>query len=161
MDIDQAFINFLFEVRKKPISKATLEFPVHGTGICIDCHCEEGRYHFQTDINRRNRFNTKKASFQLRHNKTFVIRRLCLNNGIHENPPDIAPLDILRGYEGAEITTNHVHLFIPGYNDRWAIPLTRLPEINIEETDSLNIIFEKFLVYCNVESPSFKPTLHL
>lgn len=151
----------LFKLRKIPADNIIVEFPIHGEAIEIELKSPDGRYLFQADVNRKFPYNNTKTTYQLRHNKVVHIRRLDFNGG-HENPPGPAPLPELIKYEGMKfVNKNHMHLYVEGWGDKWAIPLEDLSELNISESDDLYEKMEKFFKYCTIESYNVTKVLML
>jgi hypothetical protein len=160
MNLTQDEANQLFELRKIPVSAIKIDFPFRGEEVEIELQNETGRIKFQADINRANKI-VSKVTFQLRHKKVFTIRRLDLN-GNHKNPPDEAPDVIFKGYEGYIFNReDHIHFYIDGYGERWALPLKIFTEIGISDQDELFEKMEKFFKYCNVESINVRKRLNL
>ena len=150
----------LFKLRKFPCEAAKVEFPLQGQFIEIELQNETGRIKFQADLNRANRI-TSKVTFQLRHKKIFVIRRLDLN-GNHKNPPAPAPDALFEGFEDYVFRSeDHVHFYVDGYNERWALPLRSLQNIGVLETDDIYEKMIKFFKYCQVENLELKITNNL
>ncbi len=143
-------IKLLFEMEKKPIKRASVNFPIHGNKVVVDLEGNE-RVFFKADINRRVRKNKSgKANYQVRYKNVVKIRRLDLK-GNHKNPEGPAPSNIFSRYEGYEfVEEDHVHIYVDGYDSRWALPLRELPEIGISNTDSLSEKLVKFFDYCNI-----------
>ena len=69
----------LFRMKKLPVSSLIVDFPESGNSIEIDLKSEEGRFKFIADVNRKGIVDTKRATFQLRYNVVFALRRLDLN----------------------------------------------------------------------------------
>ncbi len=121
---------------------------------------ETGRIKFQADVNRRNEI-INKATYQLRHNKIFSLRRLDLG-GSHKNPTAPAPDPIFEPYiDHFFYLEDHVHFYVEGYGARWALPLTVLPEIGIDISDDLFDKLKKFFDYCNIEELKINKILEL
>ena len=140
----------LFELKKYQIDNLSVDFPLQGQSIEIELQNQGGRIRFIADIDNANEF-VKKAKFQMRYKKVFSLRRLDLN-GNHRNPPDNAPDLMFEGYENYVFNKeDHIHFYIEGYGERWALPLVKFPEIGIIETDDLFEKMQKFFKYCNVE----------
>lgn len=157
MELNQDEVNFLFDLRKFPCDTAKVEFPMQGEYIEIEVQNETRRFKFQSDINRANKI-ANKVTFQLRHKKIYSIRRLDLN-GNHRNPPAPAPDEIFEGYEDYIFNRqDHIHFYVEGFNERWALPLNEFPEIGILETDDIYDKMYKFFKYCNVENIELKIT---
>ena len=150
----------LFQIAKYPCTSASVEFPVHGEGICIDLQNATERIKFQSDISRKFKV-IEKLTLQLRHQKIYTIRRLDFC-GNHKNPPGPAPDEIFVGYEDHLFyREDHVHFYMHGFNDRWALPLFKIPEIGIQTTDTMYEKMIKFFEYCNVQNLHAKVVPHL
>ncbi len=155
MDLKQEEIELFFGIAKFPCDKATIEFPLQGEFIEVELQNETGRIKFQSDINRANNI-VSKITFQLRHLKTYRIRRLDLK-GNHTNPSVPVPNEIFVGFEGYAFNReDHIHFYIDGYGDRWALPLDKFPEIGIKEDDDIYDKMLKFFRYCNVQNIELK-----
>ena len=155
MDLKQEEIKTLLDIKKYPCDTASIDFPAQGEFIEIELQNDTGRIKFQSDINRANKI-VDKATFQLRHKRIYNIRRFDLN-GNHKNPPAPVPDEIFTGYEEYIFDReDHVHFYVEGYGDRWALPLSELKEIGIVQTDDIYEKMSKFFNYCNVENLELK-----
>jgi hypothetical protein len=68
----------------------------------------DGNEHFLFDVYRSLR-NPRKASFELRYGRVYVIARLCTSaSHLHTNP------------DGSPIGSPHLHEYREGENDKWA-----------------------------------------
>ena len=160
MNLTQDEANQLFNLKKIPVSTIKIDFPIQGEEIEIELQNETGRIKFQADINRANKI-TSKTTFQLRHKKIFIIRRLDLN-GNHKNPPDTAPDSLFDGYENYIFNReDHIHFYVEGFGERWALPLKNFPEMGINNEDGLFEKIDKFFKYCNIESINVTKQLNL
>lgn len=140
----------LLDLRKIPVTTAAIQFPSSGQKIEIELKNDSGRIKFQADINRTS-FVSNKETFQLRHKNIYTLRRLDFN-GNHKNPPGPAPLEIFEGYEDYTFSKeDHVHFYIDGYGEKWALPLTIVSDIPIAAGDDIYDKMLKFFDYCNVE----------
>ena len=160
MNLTQTEAEQLFELNKYQASAITVNFPIQGESIEIELQNETGRIKFIGDINNANEI-VKKATFQVRYKKIFVLRRLDLN-GNHRNPPDQAPNAIFEGYENYVFNKeDHVHFYFEDFGERWALPLSIMSEIGITENDDLFEKMQKFFKYCNVEELKIRKSLEL
>lgn len=151
MDLTTQEAQALFAVKKISTQKASVDFPLHGDDIILELETEDGRYKFQADINRKNRKSRDKITYQNRHMKVYIIRRLDFGSG-HKNPPSNAPDERFRKYENVLINEPHVHFYFENFAQRWALPLTELDELDINlEKDDWYTVMEKFFLYCNIE----------
>lgn len=150
MSLSDKEIDQLFRMIKRPLTRASVKFPLHREKVVVELE-GTGRITFQADINRNvGLHKINKASYQLRHRKTIKIRRMDLR-GNHTNPEGPAPNSNFEGYEGREfLEEDHVHFYIKGYDSRWAIPLSDLPEIDINNSDTMLDKLVKFFNYCNI-----------
>ncbi len=158
MDLTQNEIEQLFILKKYEVSKLSVDFPMHGEKIDIELQNETGRIKFIADINRNNKI-VNKVTYQLRHNKIYIIRRLDLA-GNHTNPTPPAPAPLFEPFANYIFNReDHVHFYFEGYGERWALPLTEMTNIGIENSDDLYDKMKKFFKYCNVELSSVKKVL--
>lgn len=158
MILSQQEAQRLFELPKKTFSAYSINFPPEGEKLTLECFSEEKRYIFQADIDRSGLIKPK-LKFQNRYNKVFVLRRLEIIGPPHKNPPDALEFDYLKKYENMEIPCPHLHIYIEGFNDKWAIPVSDLNDLSILTGDTPYEVMTKFFKYCNIEIPKFEITL--
>ncbi len=60
------------------------------------------------------------------------------------------PFPFLEDYNGQIVDCPHIHLYIEGYMDKWAIPIS---SSDFSDTKSLYKTLEDFFRYCNVVEP--------
>lgn len=156
MGLSKEEADTLFKMRKIPAKSVSLSFPEEGDRLEIELCSEDKRYNFQADINRKGN-KAKKLIYQNRSNKVYVLRRLDFIGAPHGNPSAEIDDELLNKYKNADIPCPHVHLYVEGFNDKWAVPLDEILEIKIEESDDSYTLMEKFFNYCNIEIPEFKP----
>ncbi len=150
MALTQEEIDQLFSIKKFPVESITIDFPLQGDSISIELQNETKRIRFDADINRANSI-VDKVTYQLRHKKIYSIRRLDLK-GNHTNPPAPVPDAIFEGFEEYVFKReDHIHFYMEGYGERWALPLSAIPAIGITQSDNLYERMTKFFKYCNVE----------
>ncbi len=160
MNLTQVEAIQLFELKKFSAKTASVDFPLQGQGIEIELENETGRIKFQADVNRRNEM-VNKATYQLRHNKIFSLRRLDIG-GSHKNPPSPAPDPIFEPFANYSFHfEDHVHFYFEGYGARWALPLSEISEIGIDISDDLFDKMKKFFDYCSIEELRIKKILEL
>ena len=109
MNLPQVEANQLFELKKYQVDGIVINFPIQGEDIIIELQNDTGRIKFIADINNANEF-VRKATFQVRYQKKFVLRRLDLN-GNHKNPPDQAPDVMFEGFE-TQAENNSLKAFV-------------------------------------------------
>lgn len=146
--LTQTEADFLFEIGKIPENKdETYNFPVSGKKIVIPFVSADKRESFLIDINRAS-IKLEKITYQNRVRKSIILRRLDIEGAPHSNPlVEIVPRLIPSGYNGVEIPTPHLHVYIEGYHHKWAIPAQDI--IDIANKDNFDILVE-FFKYCNV-----------
>jgi hypothetical protein len=160
MDLTQDEVEQLFELKKYQVKDITFDFPFSGEAIEIELQNSTGRVKFIADIDNSNQF-VKKAKLQLRYKKIFVLRRIDFN-GNHKNPPSPSPNEIFNGWENYNFKReDHIHFYIEGYGERWALPLTAMPELGITNNDDLCEKVIKFFKYCNVQDLKIRKLLEL
>lgn len=89
-----------------------------------------------------------------------ILRRLDIDGPPHPNPViESVPLNFLVPYNGIEVPCPHLHIYVEGFADRWAIPA---PEDLVNSNSDLYSIMKDFLRYCSVqEMPNIKRGLFL
>lgn len=102
---------------------------------------------FSLDVTRGRR-DVSQYSLQIRARNTTVIARVCVNSGAHRNPPD-SPSARLRPYEGQLLDEPHLHSYVEGFDDQWAMPLP----MSFTHPSDLMATWVQFLSYCNVTTP--------
>jgi hypothetical protein len=91
-----------------------------------------------------------KATFQNRARQAIILMRLDLDGAPHPNPEDVpaGPGYVwLAPYAGQIMACPHLHVYIEGYGDKWAIPVPMDRYPNVADMFST---FEAFMVHCNI-----------
>ena len=83
----------------------------------------------------RGSFELAKYTINKRYRQTIVLLRYD-NGGRHTNP------------DGVKFEGSHIHLYKEGYNDKFAFPNS---EIGLTETDSMEVVFNKIMHFCNIK----------
>lgn len=145
--LTQAEADALFSMPKKPKSNASLNFPYAGGKLIAEFVSLDGRESFLFNINRSS-IEIAKCTYQKRARQVEILRRLDVGGSVHRNP-EVAdvPLSILKDYNGIEVECPHLHIFVEGYADKWAVPA---PADLVSSAD-LFAVMEAFLRYCNVQ----------
>ena len=155
--IEQRDADFFFEMEKFPEEEKEYRFPGSGQKLTIAFTSSNKRESFLFDIYRGS-VRITKITYQNRVRKAFILRRLDIDGPTHTNPEvDTVPFDFLKSYNGKEIPTPHLHIYVEGYDEKWAIPAN-----DIFETQNKDIfeMMEQFFRYCNVKQmPDIKKTL--
>lgn len=81
--------------------------------------------------------------------KAYVLRRLDIDGATHTNPEvENVSLPLLEKYNGMEISSPHLHLYVEGFGEKWAAPAELF--LTLEGKD-LYKIMEEFFRYCNAK----------
>ena len=92
----------------------------------------------------RGSFELAKYTINKRYRQTIVLLRYD-NGGRHTNP------------DGLKFEGSHIHLYKEGYNDKFAFPIS---EIGLVETDSMEVVFNKIMHFCNIKRiPNIEMTM--
>lgn len=83
----------------------------------------------------RGSFELSKYTINKRYRQTIIMLRYD-NAGRHTNPDGVL-------FEG-----QHVHLYKEGYNDKFAFPVS---VIDVTDNDSMEVVFNKIMQFCNVK----------
>lgn len=83
----------------------------------------------------RGSFELTRYTINKRYRQSIILFRYD-NQGRHTNP------------DGEHFIGAHIHLYKEGFNDKFAYPIT---DIEIEESDALEKVFEKLMYFCNVK----------
>ena len=155
--ITQQDANFFFGMEKFPEEEKEYQFPSSGQKLSIAFNSTDKRENFLFDIYRGS-IRISKVTYQNRVRKAFILRRLDLDGPTHTNPEvETIPLSILEPYNGKEISTPHLHLYVEGYGEKWAIPADLL--MKVEGKDIYEMMVD-FFSYCNVSQlPKITKTL--
>jgi len=144
--ITQEDADFFFEMEKFPDEEKEYEFPTSGQKLSIAFNSADKRENFLFDIYRGS-IRITKITYQNRVRKAFVLRRLDLDGPTHVNPEtDAVPLTFLQPFNGMEIPTPHLHIYVEGYGEKWAIPANLL--MKFEGKDIYETMID-FFKYCN------------
>jgi hypothetical protein len=146
--LTQAEADALFAMPKKPKSSDSLNFPHAGGKLLAEFISLDGREVFLFNINRAS-IAVSKCTYQKRARQVEILRRLDIGGSPHPNPEvETVPLEILAPYNGVEIPCHHLHVYVEGFADKWAIPA---PANLVNSDADLYTVMESFLRYCNVQ----------
>lgn len=148
--ISQGEADLLISMEKRRAEERNYTFPGRGGKLEIPIISLDGREQFLIDVN-RGRIRLTKCTYQERHQGAMILVRLDIDGPPHQNPEvEKVPLEYLRAYNGVELSCPHLHLFVEGYLDKWAIPA---PADKFPNTGDLYQTLADFFVYCNVIEP--------
>jgi hypothetical protein len=157
--ISQQEADNFFSMLKYPEDDIEYIFPSSGEKLIIPFFSEDKRENFLFDIY-RGRIKITKVKYQNRIRKAYILRRLDFDGAPHLNPlVESVPLPFLEQYNGIEIPSPHLHFYVEGFGDKWALPAEEF--IDLKDNDIYEIM-ENFFNYCNVAKfPNIKKTLLL
>ena len=145
--ITQAEADALIQIPKKGTRRERFTFPDPGIVLTIPLASMDDRELFLLDVN-RGRIRLTKCTFQERYRQVVILVRLDVDGPPHRNPDVPAvPVAYLAPYNGAEVPCPHLHLFVEGYLDKWAVPA---PTDRFPNTPDLHATLNDFFAYCNV-----------
>jgi len=157
LDLIQSEADYLFALEKNVSDQENYKFPAPGDKLIIPLISIDKKEEFLFDMS-RSFINLKKITYQNRARKILILRRLDIEGSTHKNPEsENIPLDILKPYNGSEIPCPHLHIYIEGYDVKWAIPANDI--LNLDD-NNLYSNTDIFLDYCNViQKPNFQSEL--
>jgi hypothetical protein len=146
--ITQQDADFFFEMEKFPEENKEYQFPSSGQKLTLAFCSSDKRENFLFDIYRGS-IRITKITYQNRVRKSYILRRLDLDGPTHVNPEvEVIPLSFLEPYNGKEIPTPHLHIYVEGYGEKWAIPAT---DLLVTENKDIFEMMEQFFTYCHVK----------
>ncbi len=149
MFLTQSEADHLITMPKTKIDDRVYSIPLSGEALQIPIKSADSRENFIFDINRRGQIKFSKCTYQSRARTTIILVRLDVAGPPHTNPfAEHVPLKYLEEYNGIEIPTPHLHLFVEGYHDKWAIPA---PKDKFTDVNDLIKTSYEFFSYLNVK----------
>ena len=106
-ELTQEEADRLLELPKHLTDAGMVSLPEAGQGVRFGLTSEDRREKFFLDLY-RGRLNLAKRTHHTRARRTVPLARLCVGVPRHRNPG------------GLEVGANHLHLFRPGFMDKWA-----------------------------------------
>ncbi|MBI4721504.1 MAG: hypothetical protein HY769_00620 [Candidatus Stahlbacteria bacterium] len=145
--LNQSEADRLIAIQKKRVKEERYNFPLAGERLVIPIISTDEREPFLIDINRR-RIKLTKCTYQNRYQGTIILVRLDVDGSPHPNPEVVnVPLTYLEPYNGQTILCPHLHLYVEGFDDKWAIPS---PSGKFSRTKNIRATLDDFFYYCNV-----------
>ena len=149
IDIRQDEADALIAMEKHCVEDKSWLFPTAGDRLSIPLVSPDKRENFMLDITRAT-IRLTKATYQNRARQAIILMRLDLDGPPHSNPEDLptgSGYQWLAPYAGQITPCPHLHVYVEGYGDKWAIPtpVTRYP--NVQDLFST---FEAFMAHCNI-----------
>ena len=135
---------------KKRADEEVHNFPNRGEALEIPIISQDGRECFLLDVY-KGKIRLAKCTFQERYRDMFILVRLDVGGSPHPNPEVTSvPIPYLDPYNGLEIQCPHLHIYVEGFNDKWAIPA---PIQSFPQTSDLCSTLDDFFRYCNIVEP--------
>ncbi len=153
MSLVQAEADDLFRMVKQPRSAANLHVEITASidRREIELVSIDGRELFILDIGRTGVVEFK-YKLQKRARRNIVLRRLDWIGSPHTNPEvDNLPSGINDAMNGVEVACPHIHIYIEGWGDKWAVPA------HVEIGNEIEIISASnaFINYLNINNTTF------
>ncbi len=140
----------LIAMPKKKAKNERYNFPLQGEDLVIPVVSIDERESFLIDIN-RGRIRLTKCSYQERHGGIIVLVRLDVDGPAHTNPEvQKTPQAYLAPYNGLTLSSPHLHVYVEGFMDKWAIPA---PNDKFPRTNDLYSTLQDFFRFCNIIEP--------
>lgn len=151
-DLSQAEADALLAMEKKRTDETTWLFPGQGESLLIPLVSVTGHEEFQLDVE-RGRIKLVRRKYQTRTRKVYVLARLDYEGPPHRNPELMEGASVPAGlveYAGAELGATHLHVYVEGWGDRWAVP----PDMpSFADPRDPATLWGAFMSYCNVTEP--------
>lgn len=149
--LTQSEADALIATQKKKTTNEQYNFPPSGEILTIPIISIDESESFLIDVNRKGRIRLTKCTYQERYRGMIILVRLDIDGSPHTNPEVMSvPLSYLTPYNGQTIQCPHLHLYVEGFMDRWAIPA---PSDIFSRTNDLYDTLMDFFRYCNVIEP--------
>ena len=156
--LTQSEADALINIPKIKNSDDSYDFPLPGENLTIPFISQDEQENFLIDIS-RGKILLKQCTYQERYQTIIILIRLDVDGPPHTNPEVVnVPLPYLTPYNGQTIDCPHLHLYVEGFMDKWAIPA---PNDEFPDTTNLYTTLQDFFQYCNVvETPKiyWRPT---
>ena len=155
----QAEADRLRTLPKRLLTLEGVDLPASGDSKTFEAESLDRRDKFLIDANRRGKIAISRCTYQERYRVVDILARLDVGGMKHTNPHLDEPLlPILQGFNGATIPCPHLHLYVEGFDDRWAIPA---PIDSFPNPNDLTATLEAFMKYCGIiEVPNAQRALY-
>ena len=142
-ELTQEEVNDFISIQKRSLATDPVFIPLSGR-VEVPLSDLSGSVEFQLDV-RRARIDLKKGTNQTRLRKTIVLVRLDYGGAPHRNP------------DGEEVPCPHIHIYKPGYGDKWARSISDREFKNIGDFWQT---LDDFMTFCNItDRPIFQGAL--
>lgn len=144
----QAEADRLRTMAKRLTTPSEVQLPTSGEMVTFEAESVDRREKFCIDANRRGKIRQLKCTYLERYQVVTILARLDVGGPPHTNPrAREVPLRSLESYNGAIIPCPHLHFYVEGYEDRWAVPA---PGSAFRHAEDLTVTLREFMVYCGV-----------
>ena len=109
IDLPQPVADDLLAMAKRKTDSTVWRFSHTDRKVIIPLESLDGREEFLLDLY-RGRINLAKNTFQNRGRRSVILARLDIGGPDHRNPDD------------QEVPAPHLHIYVEGYGDKWAVP---------------------------------------
>jgi hypothetical protein len=158
--LTQAKADELVAMPKRRKNDDNHDFPLNGESLTVDLISEDGREAFMLDISieRKVSRDAKETNrkYQLRYQGEYILIRLDTRRP-HTNlarselsESEIEHLERFEPYFGMKFLGPHIHVYVEGYGDSWAIPI---PEDRFPRLHDPYGTMDDFFAYCNIMEP--------
>jgi len=137
IELTQAEADILIALEKVRENDDPVDYPGLGGNVCVPLVSVNKKEHFFLDVS-RGRIDLKKGKYQERGRHVIVLVRLDFGDAPHRNP------------DGEEMPSPHLHIYRPGFGDKWATPI---PRDRFPDTNDLWRLLRDFMRYCNITKP--------
>lgn len=149
--LTQSEADALIAMPKKKSTDEQYDFPFSGEILTIPIVSVDKKESFLIDVNRRGRIRLTKCTYQERYRGIIILVRFDIDGPPHPNPEvTLVPFPYLAPYNGQTIQCPHLHLYVEGFMDKWAVPA---PSDIFTRTNDLYETLMDFFRYCNVIEP--------
>jgi hypothetical protein len=145
--LTQSEADALIVLQKKRATDTSYDFPKRGETLAIPILSMDERESFLLDIS-RGRIRLTKCTYQERYGGIIILVRLDIDGQPHTNPEvSSVPVAYLASHNGATLPCPHLHVYVEGFMDKWAIPA---PPDKFPKIDDIHSTLDDFFRYCNI-----------
>ena len=157
--LSQAQADSLRTMPKRLLTPGGIGLPSAGDRMTWEAESLDHREKFLIDANRRGKIVLHRCTYQERYRVVDILARLDVGGTLHTNPNvEKVPLAMFFDFNGITLPCPHLHVYVEGFDDRWAIPA---PKKNFPNIGDLTATLESFLRYCGIaEFPPAQAALY-
>jgi hypothetical protein len=144
---------------KRLLTLEDVALPSAGDSKTFEAESLNRREKFLIDANRRGKIALLRCTYQERYRVVDILARLDVGGTPHTNPSvEEVPHAMLKGHNGVTLPCPHLHFYVEGFDDRWAVPA---PLDSFPRLGDLTATLEAFMRYCGIaEAPSAQGALY-